>query len=56
MAESKAHREWAKQNTTFIGIKLNNKTDKDILDALKGKPKQTEIKRLLRLAIQKENP
>jgi len=37
-----------KQNTTFIGLKLNNKTDMDILQALDGKQKQTEIKRLIR--------
>lgn len=37
-----------KANTTFIGLKLNNKTDRDILSALEGKPKQTEIKKLIR--------
>ena len=37
-----------KQNTRFIGLKLNRKSDKDILDALEGKALQTEIKRLLR--------
>ncbi len=35
-------------NTTFIGLKLNNKTDSDILSALEGKSKQTEIKKLIR--------
>ena len=53
MSESKAHKEWTKQNTTFIGLKLNHNTDKDILTALEGKPKQTEIKRLIRLALSK---
>ena len=48
MADSQAKREWMKQNTTFIGLKLNNKTDMDILQALDGKQKQTEIKRLIR--------
>ena len=37
-----------KENTTFIGLKLNNRTDLDILTALEGKQKQTEIKRLIR--------
>ena len=37
-----------KANTTFIGLKLNNKTDSDILSALEGKSKQTEIKKLIR--------
>ena len=48
MAESQARRNWTKANTTFIGLKLNNKTDLDILSALDGKQKQTEIKRLIR--------
>ncbi len=51
MPESNARKAWTKENTTFIGLKLNQRTDKDILDALEGKPKQTEIKRLLRIAI-----
>ena len=51
MPESEAKREWTKVNTTFIGLKLNNRQDADILQALDGKQKQTEIKRLLRLAI-----
>lgn len=48
MADSQAKREWTKQNTTFIGLKLNNRTDMDILQALDGKQKQTELKRLIR--------
>lgn len=48
MSDSQAKREWIKQNTTFIGLKLNNKTDSDILEALDGKQKQTELKRLIR--------
>lgn len=51
MADSKAKRDWTKENTTFIGLKLNNKTDADILAALEDKQKQTEIKRLLRIAL-----
>ena len=43
-----------KQNTRFIGLKLNRKSDKDILDALEGKALQTEIKRLLRKALEAE--
>lgn len=48
MADSQAKRDWIKQNTTFIGLKLNNKTDLDILQAIDGKQKQTELKRLIR--------
>ena len=55
MSDSTAKKEWMKQNTTFIGLKLNNNTDQDILQALEGKQKQTEIKRLLRIAISQEN-
>ena len=55
MAESKAHRDWTKAHTTFIGLKLNNNTDADILSALDGKQKQTEIKRLIRLGLKIEN-
>ena len=54
MAASQAKREWMKENTTFIGLKLNHRTDSDILEALQGKQKQTEIKRLLRIALQSE--
>lgn len=43
-----------KSNTQFIGLKLNKKSDKDILDALEGKPKQTEIKRLVRKGLETE--
>lgn len=48
MADSQAKKDWEKENTTFIGLKLNNRTDLDILNALDGKQKQTEIKRLIR--------
>lgn len=54
MPDSKAKRAWAAQNTTFIGLKLNNNSDTDILAALEGKARQTEIKRLIRLGLEKE--
>lgn len=38
----------------MISLKLNNKTDADILNALDGKPRQTEIKRLVRAGIEAE--
>ena len=56
MAESQARKDWTKENTTFVGLKLNNHTDKDILDALDGKPKQTEIKRLIRQGMKNDPP
>lgn len=38
-----------------ISLKFHLENDKDILSALEGKPKQTEIKRLLRIALKEEN-
>ena len=46
-----AQEKYDKSNTVFIGLKLNKNTDKDILDALDGKSRQTEIKRLIRIAL-----
>lgn len=40
-----------KINTQFIGLKLNKKTDSDILEAIIGKQKQTELKRLIRKGL-----
>lgn len=54
MPDSEAKRQWMAKNTTFIGLKLNNNTDTDILAALEGKARQTEIKRLIRLGLEKE--
>lgn len=56
MAETQARKEWTKENTTFVGLKLNNRTDRDILDALEGKSKQTEIKRLIRQGMKQADP
>ena len=54
MPDSEAKRRWTAENTTFIGLKLNNRTDADILGALAGKARQTEIKRLVRLGLKAE--
>lgn len=51
MADSAAKRAWDAKNTTFIGLKLNNITDADILEVLEGKARQTELKRLIRAGI-----
>lgn len=54
MYESDAKRKWQKENTTFIGVKLQNgETDKDILAFLREQKEsgigyQTVIKRALR--------
>lgn len=54
MSDSAAKRRWDAQNTTVVTLKLNHRTDSDILSALAEKPKQTEIKRLLRSALEAE--
>lgn len=40
-----------KENTQFVGLKLHKKNDEDILGAIEGKAKQTELKRLIRLGL-----
>ena len=42
-------------NCKHFTLKLNYKTDSDILTALEGKPPQTEIKRLVRLGLAAES-
>lgn len=54
MPDSAAKRRWDAENTTIITLKLNHRTDADILSALEGMPRQTEIKRLLRAALEAE--
>lgn len=54
MPDSEAKRRWIAENTIFIGLKLNKHTDADIIAALDGKARQTEIKRLVRLGLEKE--
>lgn len=46
--------EWDKQNTVFIGIKLQKSTDSDIIGYLQDKPKQTTFKKAIRLLIKTE--
>lgn len=55
MPDSKAKKEWIKANTTFVGIKLNNNTDKDIIEKLASVPsKQGYIRALIRQDIARE--
>lgn len=44
-----------KENTQFVGLKLHKKNDSDILSAIEGKAKQTELKRLIRLGLSSES-
>lgn len=55
MPDSEAKRRWISENTTMVTLKLNHRTDADILAALEGKARQTEIKRLLRAALAAES-
>jgi hypothetical protein len=55
-AEKRAKEKYDSKNTVQIKLKLNLKTDKDILEALKRSGnKQGYIKRLIREDLQKNN-
>jgi hypothetical protein len=54
MADRDAHREWMKQNTVMINARLQKSTDADILQFLQGKSIAAEIKKGLRLLIERE--
>lgn len=54
MAETEAHKAWTKANTQFVGIRLNNNLDADIIRKLKDQPSiQGYIKALIREDIKK---
>lgn len=53
-AQNRATAKWQKKATVCISLRLLKTTDADILQALDGKAKQTEIKRLIRLALAAE--
>jgi hypothetical protein len=53
--DSEAKKQWEKENTTRVVMKLNNNTDKDIITRLKEVPsKQGYIKAAIRNEIKKE--
>ena len=54
MKESPKKTEWDKNNSEKITIRFMHKGDADILFALEGKQKATEVKRLIRLGIEAE--
>ena len=51
MTKYPAQAKYDKTHTKFYGIKLHLVNDADLISALDGKAVQTEIKRLMRLAI-----
>jgi hypothetical protein len=55
MADSQAKRDWMKENTTVITIKLNHRTDADILERLTSVDNRSGyIKQLIREDIAKD--
>lgn len=54
MPDSISKRRWDAEHTVSLSLKLNARTDADILAALEGKARQTEIKRLIRAALAAE--
>jgi len=42
-----------KENTVYINLRLLKEDDKDLIEALLGKAKQTEVKKLVRLGMGK---
>lgn len=48
MADINKQKEWKKANTVMINARLQKSTDRDILEYLEDKPKQTVIKAALR--------
>ena len=52
MAVTDKRREWLKENTVFIGLRLQKSTDAEILAYLDGKAKQTVIKAALKEYIE----
>ena len=54
MTLNQRKQKWDQENTTQISVKLQNKTDADILAFLAGKQKQTEVKKALRLLMEQE--
>ena len=51
MGERESKKQWDAENTERVSLKLNKNTDADILEAIDKAPKQTEIKRLVREAL-----
>ena len=56
MSESEAKRKWQKENTVFIGVKLQKSTDKEIIEFLQGREESYNgtIKQALRLLMAQE--
>ena len=57
IADSEAKRKWDSENSVFVAVKLNKKTDADIIEAIGNPPsKAGRIKELIRNGLKKQNP
>jgi len=56
MSEEKltAKERYDARTAVYVSLKFNKGTDADILQAIDGKPKQTEIKRLIRQGMKQD--
>lgn len=55
MTASESNQRWKKENTVMVGLRLMNKTDMDIIEAIKTDgPIQVRVKELIRLGIEYE--
>lgn len=52
--ETASQARYNKENTIYVGLRFNKKTDADIIEAINDKAKNTEIKRLIRLGLEAE--
>lgn len=56
MPDSEKKRGWMKANTTMLTVKLNKRTDADVIEWIEKKEsKSGEIKRLIREEIARES-
>ena len=52
-AQKKASAKYEQNNIVRVVVKLNRKTDADLLDYLKGRKAQTEFKNALRMVLER---
>lgn len=50
--EAPSKTRYDKENSVMVGMRLMKKGDADIIGAIQGKKKQTELKRLIRIGLQ----
>lgn len=46
-----AQAKYDREHTTYIGLRIEADADADIMKALEGKARQTEVKRLIRIGL-----